>query len=80
MKFQNTPNPNEKEFIKEYIEYVEEDLMQIYKLPIAEVERLLKGSAFMELIRKDPKFVLHYDPMYWAKEIMNTRKGIFQYH
>lgn len=68
----------DKLFIKEFIEDVVQDLQEMYDVNQMEAHRILRGSAFLTTMERDPEYVINYDTEYWAERLY-TRSKIYQY-
>lgn len=49
--------------------HVIETLINRYHLSAVNAGRLVKGSSFNLMLKKDPEFVMHYSANYWAKKV-----------
>lgn len=80
LKFQNhTLTPEDRMYFQEYIEDVVQDLQEIYNVDQVEASKLLKGSAFLTTMERDPDYVVDHDTEYWAERLY-MRKIVYQYN
>lgn len=55
-----------EEVVEVFTDLVKSEMMKQYSLSMEEVEKALNDSTYTELMKTDPKFVLHYDVQYWV--------------
>lgn len=49
--------------------YVADTLVNKYHMDVTRVKSMVRGSSFNMMLRKDPGFVMHYSPDYWAEKV-----------
>ena len=76
-KHHNDPTYNPMEdihYMEEFLEYVVESLIEEeYCNDEEESLKMIKDSILIKMFKKDPQFVFHYNPEYWAEKIFNQQ-------
>ncbi len=60
--------------VKDYINFLKEDLEEMFNLSEIEATKYIQESKFRKLVGEFPDQVLHYETDYWAEIIYNENK------